>query len=93
VAAFDADHGFIFNSYDANGRLTLIHQETPDTYRVIATLQPQKRLRPMVLDPATHRIHRASARSGPMPVPTEDQPHPRQSVVPDSFVIQAAEPK
>jgi YVTN family beta-propeller protein len=93
AAAFDADLGFIFSSNGADGTLTVIHQETPDTYRVIATVQTQKSARTMVLDPATHRIYLASARLGPTPAPTEDQPHPRPSIVPDSFVILVAEPK
>jgi YVTN family beta-propeller protein len=93
AAAFDADLGFVFSSNGADGTLTVIHQETPDTYRVVATVQTQKSARTMVLDPVTHRIYLAAARLGPTPAPTEEQPHPRPSIVPDSFVILVAEPK
>jgi YVTN family beta-propeller protein len=93
AAAFDADLGFVFSSNGVDGTLTVIHQETPDAYRVIATVQTQKSARTMVLDPATHRIYLASARLGPAPAPTEDQPHPHPSILPDSFVILVAEPK
>jgi YVTN family beta-propeller protein len=92
-AAFDADLGFVFSSNGADGTLTVIHQETPDTYRVIATVQTQQGARTMVLDPATHRIYLPSAKFGPPPPPTPEHPHPRPSITPDSFVILVAEPK
>jgi YVTN family beta-propeller protein len=93
AAAFDPDLGFVFSSNGADGTLTVIHQDTPDTYRVIATVQTQKYARTMVLDPATHRIYLASARFGPTPAATAEQPNPRPSVDPQSFVILVAEPK
>jgi hypothetical protein len=71
----------------------VIHQETPDRYRVIATVQTQKSARTMALDPATHKIYLAAARLGDTPAPTAEQPHPRPSIVPDSFVILVAAPK
>ena len=92
-AAFDPDLGFVFSSNGSDGTLTVIHQDTPDVYRVIATVQTQQGARTMVLDQATHRIFLASARFGPTPAPTAEQPHPRPSIIPDSFVILVAEPK
>jgi DNA-binding beta-propeller fold protein YncE len=93
ATAFDADLGFVFSSNGVDGTLTVIHQETPDAYRVIATVQTQKSAKTMALDPATHRIFLAAARLGDTPPPTAEQPHPRPSIVPDSFVILVAEPK
>jgi DNA-binding beta-propeller fold protein YncE len=93
AAAFDADLGFVFSSNGADGTLTVIHQLTSDTYQVIATVQTQQGARTMVLDPASHRIYLPSARFGAAPAPTADQPHPRPSITPDSFVILVAEPK
>ena len=92
-AAYDRDLGFVFSSNGADGTLTVIHQETPDQYRVVATIQTQRSARTMALDPATHTIYLAAARLGDPPPPTPDQPHPRPSIVPDSFVILVAEPK
>jgi DNA-binding beta-propeller fold protein YncE len=93
AAVFDRDLGFVFSSNGADGTLTVIHQETPDQYRVIATVQTQKSARTMALDPATHRIFLSAARLGGTPPPTPDQPHPRPAIVPDTFVILVAEPK
>ncbi len=93
AAAFDADLGFVFSSNGNDGTLTVIHQETPDEYRVVATVQTQKSARTMALDPATHRIYLAAARLGATPPATTDEPRPRPALVPDSFVILVAEPK
>lgn len=93
AAAFDGDLGFVFSSNGGDGTLTVIHQETPDQYRVIASVQTQKSARTMALDPVTHRIFLAAAHFGDTPPPTTDQPHPRPSILPDSFVILVAEPK
>jgi YVTN family beta-propeller protein len=93
AAAFAGDLGFVFSSNGADGTLTVIRQETPDQYRVIATVQTQKSARTMALDPATHRIFLAAARLGDTPAPTPDQPHPRPNIIADSFVILVAEPK
>jgi YVTN family beta-propeller protein len=93
AAAFDGDLGFAFSSNGADGTLTVIHQETADQYRVIATVQTQKSARTMALDPAMHKIYLAAARLGDTPAPTPDQPHPRPNIVPNSFVILVAEPK
>ncbi len=92
AAAYDADLGFVFSSNGEDGTLTVIHQETADSYRVVATVQTQQSARTMALDPATHRIYLPAARFGAAPV-TADQPHPRPTMAPDSFVILVAEPK
>jgi DNA-binding beta-propeller fold protein YncE len=93
AAAFDPDLGLVFSSNGADGTLTVIHQDAPDTYRVVATVQTQQGARTMALDPATHRIYLPTARFGPPPPPTADQPHPRPAIVPDTFIILVAEPK
>ena len=93
AAAFDSERGFVFSSNGIDGTLTVIHQDTPDQYRVIATVQTQKSARTMALDPATHRLFLAAARVGDTPPATADQPHPRPNIAPDSFVILVAQPK
>jgi hypothetical protein len=47
----------------------------------------------MALDSATHRIFLAAAHLGDIPPANADNPHPRPSIVPDTFVILVAEPK
>lgn len=93
AAAYDGDLGFVFSSNGADGTLTVIHQDTPDQYRAVATVQTQKSARTMALDPATHKIYMPAARFGEPPPATADQPLPRPNIVPDTFVILVAEPK
>jgi DNA-binding beta-propeller fold protein YncE len=93
AAAFDSDLGLVFSANGLDGTLTVIHEDSPDEYRVLATVTTQVSARTMALDPATHRIFLAAAKLGATPPATEEQPHPRPSIVPDSFAILVAQPK
>jgi DNA-binding beta-propeller fold protein YncE len=92
-AAFDPDLGMVFSSNGQDGTLTVIQQESPDEYRVVATVTTQPGARTMALDPATHKIFLAAARLGSTPPATEENPHPRPGIIPDSFAILVAQPK
>jgi DNA-binding beta-propeller fold protein YncE len=87
AAAFDSDLGLVFSSNGIDGTLTVIHQETADEYRVIATVTTQVSARTMVLDPATHKIFLATAKL------VEPATEARPGLVPDSFAILVAQPK
>jgi DNA-binding beta-propeller fold protein YncE len=93
AAAFDPDFGMVFSSNGRDGTLTVIQQETPDEYQVVATVTTQPSARTMALDPATHKIFLSAAKLGATPPATPEQPHPRPSIVPDSFTILVAQPK
>jgi DNA-binding beta-propeller fold protein YncE len=93
AAAFDPALGLVFSSNGADGTLTVIHQESPDEYRVVATVTTQVSARTMVLDPATHALFLAAAKLGPAPPATDELPHPRPSIVPGTFSILVAQPK
>jgi YVTN family beta-propeller protein len=90
---FDADLGLVFSSNGIDGTLTVIHQDSPDEYRVTATVTTQVSARTMTLDPVTHKIYLAAAQFGPTPAATPEQPNPRAPLVADSFVILVAQPK
>jgi YVTN family beta-propeller protein len=93
AAAFDSDLGMVFSSNGLDGTLTVIHEDTPDQYRVLATVTTQVSARTMVLDPATHKIYLAAAKFADAPPPTDEQPHPRPAIMADSFLILVAQPK
>ena len=93
AAAFDSQLGLVFSSNGMDGTLTVIHEESADEYRVLATVTTQVSARTMALDPATHRIYLAAAKLGATPPATTEQPHPRPSIAPDSFSILVAQPK
>ena len=63
--AFDAGSGDAFAA-NADGTLTVIHQDSPDKYSVVQTLQTAPGARNMGLDPETHRLFLVSSKySGP----------------------------
>lgn len=86
AAAYDAKRGLVFSS-NGEGTLTVIHQDTPDAYRVIDTLATQRGARTMALDTLTGKVYLVTANFGPAPPATAEQPRPRPSLIPDSFTI------
>ena len=93
AAAFDSELGLVFSSNGRDGTLTVIREETPDEYRVVATVTTQVSARTMALDPATHKIYLAAAKLEAAPPATEAQPHPQPGMVPGTFSILVAQPK
>ena len=65
-AGFDPASGDAFAS-NADGTLTVIHQDTPDSYRVIQTIETPQGSRNMGLDATRHRIFVAAAKFGEAP--------------------------
>ena len=65
-AGYDAASGDAFAS-NADGTLTVIHQDTPDQYRVSETVQTPQGSRNMGLDPVNHRVYLVAAKFGPPP--------------------------
>jgi DNA-binding beta-propeller fold protein YncE len=59
-AGYDPDTGDVFAS-NGDGTLTVIHQESPDDYRVVENVITPIGSRNMGLDPTTHRIYLAAA--------------------------------
>src|SRR5712691_6153819 len=91
-AAFDASTSDVFTS-NADGTLTVIHQDGPDQYRVVENLQTAPGGRNMGLDPTTHRLYVVSAKFGPAPTDsTADNPRRRPPVIPGSFMMLVVEP-
>ncbi len=90
-AAFDPATGNAFAS-NADGTLTIIHQDTPDTYHVLQTLQTLPGSRNMGFDPVTHRAYVVGAKMGPAPEQaTKDNPRRRPQVLPGTFEVMVIE--
>jgi YVTN family beta-propeller protein len=85
-ADFDPGTKLAFSS-NGEGTLTVVHEDSPKKFSVVATVTTQLGARTMALDPKTHRIYTASANFGETPAPTADRPRPRPPMLPDSFVI------
>jgi DNA-binding beta-propeller fold protein YncE len=84
---FDSELNFAFSSNGGAGTLTVVHEDSPDKYTVVEDVKTQRGARTMALDPKTHEVYLATADFGPRPAPTQENPHPRPQIVPNSFVI------
>jgi YVTN family beta-propeller protein len=87
AAAFDAKRGLVFSSNGQDGTLTVIHEDDPDHYSVVATVTTQKSARTMALDGQRRRIYLVAAEFGPAPAPSVDQPRPRPAVLDGTFKV------
>jgi len=85
-AGFDAALGNAFAS-NADGTLTVLHQDTPDRYHVMENVQTPQGSRNMGLDPVNHRVFVVSAKFGPVPAGGRG----RGPVLPGSFSLMVIE--
>ncbi len=89
--AFDPAASDVFAS-NADGTLTVIHEDSPDQYHVVENVQTAQGGRNMGLDPTTHRIYVVSARFGPPPADsTAANPRRRPPIIPGSFMMMVVE--
>jgi DNA-binding beta-propeller fold protein YncE len=85
-AGYDAVTEDSFAS-NADGTLTVVHQDSPDQYHVIQTLATPVGSRNMGLDPTNHRVFVVSAQFGPVPAGGRG----RGLVLPGSFTVMTIE--
>jgi len=85
-AGFDPAYGDAFAS-NADGTLTVIHEDSPDQYRVVQSVPTPQGARNMGLDPTNHRIFIVSAQFGPAPATGRG----RAPVLPGSFTMTVIE--
>jgi DNA-binding beta-propeller fold protein YncE len=84
-AGYDAASGDVFAS-NADGTLTVIHQDAPDQYHVLENVPTPQGSRNMGLDPTNHRVFVVSAKFGPAPAGSRRRPVP-----PGSFSVMVIE--
>lgn len=78
-ASFDPDTGNAFAPAGGAGTLTIIHEDSPDSFRVLEEIDTQSGARTMALDTKTHNVLVVTARHGHGSTHNE--------VLPNSFVI------
>jgi len=86
ATAFDEETNLAFASC-GEGVLTVVKEESPEKFSVAENVKTQQGARTMALDSKTHNAYVVTAEFGPPPAATADNPHPRRSMVPDSFVV------
>jgi DNA-binding beta-propeller fold protein YncE len=84
-AAFDPRQGMVYSANGQDGTLTVVHEDDPDHYRVIATVPTRTTARTLALDPRTGRLFLSAAQFA---VHTgQGGPHRHPSVLPGSFTV------
>jgi DNA-binding beta-propeller fold protein YncE len=86
AAGFDPKHDLAFSSNGGDGTLTIVEADKSG-FPVQQTVKTEKGARTMALDVSTGRVYLVTAQFGPAPAATDTMPHPRRSVVPDTFEI------
>jgi len=86
AAGFDPATQLAFTS-NGEGTITVVHEDSPDKYAVVETVQTQRGARTMAVNPKTHRLYTVTAEFGPTPAATADRPRPRPPMIPGSFVV------
>jgi len=86
ATAFDESTGLAFASC-GEGVLTVVREESPNKFSVAENVKTQEGARTLALDDKTHEVFVVTAKFGPPPAPTPEQPHPRHTILPDTFVV------
>jgi DNA-binding beta-propeller fold protein YncE len=88
-AGYDPATGNVFAT-NADGTMTVIHQDSPDSYKVIENVTTPTGSRNMGLDPTTHKIYVAAATFAAPAAPADGAPRGRggrPTVVPGTFKL------
>jgi DNA-binding beta-propeller fold protein YncE len=92
ATAYDPEWKLAFSSNGRDGNLTVVREDPADKYKVLDTVETKRGARTMALDPKSHTVYVVTADFGTAPQPTAEDPHPRPSMVPGSFVLLVVEP-
>ena len=90
--AFDPGSGLAFSS-NGEGTVTVVREETPDKFTVVANIPTNTGARTIAVDTERHILYLPTADFGPSPAATPERPRPRPSIIPDSFVVLQLEPQ
>jgi DNA-binding beta-propeller fold protein YncE len=83
AAGFDPKTKLAFSS-NGDGTLSIVDTTS---YKTIQTLKTEPRARTMALDASTGKVYLVTAKFGPAPAATAENPRPRPTVLPSSFTV------
>jgi DNA-binding beta-propeller fold protein YncE len=86
AAVFESHAGLIFES-SGDGKVTIVHEDSPDKYSVAGIVSTATGAKTMTRDPKTHNMYLPVADFGPLPAPTKETPKPKAPVLPGTFRI------
>ena len=84
ACTFDSETKLAFSS-NGDGTLTVVQEESPDKFTVVANVKTEPGARTMALDSKTHSIYLCTAKQKPAP-PGQGQ-RGRRAYEPGSFVV------
>ena len=73
---WDPSKKLIYIPNGAEGNVTVVHQDSPDKYSVVATVSTFAGAKTITVDPKTHNAYLFQPERGPAPPPAPDAPPP-----------------
>src|SRR4249919_724320 len=73
---WDPSKKLIYIPNGGEGNVTVVHQDSPDKYTVVATLDTFAGAKTIAVDPASHNAYLFQPERGPAPAPPPDAPPP-----------------
>src|SRR6195952_4255923 len=73
---WDPSKRLMFIPNGGEGNVTVVHQDSPDTYTVVATVPTFAGAKTIAVDPTTHNAYLFQPERGPAPPPAADVPPP-----------------
>jgi len=64
-----------------------VHEDSPEKFSVVQNVKTAAGARTMAMDTKTHNLFLVTAKFGPRPAPTADNPHARPPILPGSFEV------
>jgi YVTN family beta-propeller protein len=73
---WDPAKKLMFIPNGGEGNVTVVHQDSPDKYSVVATVATVPGAKTIAVDPVTHNVYLFQPQRGPAPAPAPDAPAP-----------------
>lgn len=83
---FNGKNKLVFSS-NGDGTVTVVKENTPNDFSILETIATQKGARTIALNKTTNQLYLPTAEFGAKPEPTVENPKPRASIIPNSFVV------
>ncbi len=74
-------------SSNGDGTMTVVQELSKDSFKVLENFVTMQDARTLALDTRTHHIYMPTAEFNPAPAATADNPRPRRTTKPDSFLV------
>ena len=86
AVVFDPFTRLAFSS-NGEGNVTIMRELDQNSFEVTQTLATERGARTIALDTHTQDIYLVTAQFGPAPAATSENPHPRPSILPNTFMV------